>query len=1535
MASDNIRFDVEFSAVGANTLFNEVLTGATGAKKALNDALGGKVVKELLWQIQVDESGAKKLVAIEKERYTAVDQLTKLQEKANSLQEGSVTSLRQQVNQAKQARDGMVKYASSTDDLNSKLQTVNGAWVVQNQRVKDLQKELNIASASNIWEKLAAEYNLGGLAAAGRQVSELVNVFQSVSIIVGQVIGSVNTLFDSLQKLQSIKLTFEGIGAGGEVSKVFSESSRIALGLGVSLNTVREAFQQLSPVVLATGGSMDDVSGITESLSSRFVTFGLSADKSRRVMNAVIQAFGKGKLMAEELTQQISEADPAFRTDLASAIGVTVQELNEMVKAGEITNSVLLEAIPLMGKSASLFGQLGNSALSAAQSFREGNVTVEQTRSQLNNLNQLNLEKLAVIFQPFLASIFEVTAVLVDFGTALTNSQGFTTFANFVNNLASQLSSVIQVAAKVVVAIGSITQPIFGAVNAIDGLTKKFVGFELIAGSLALLITGKLVVALGGLAVSGAVGAAIGGINAITAVIGLLNGGAMLNLIKTIGVSILAFVGLGKATQSQSASDIAAVATTKAREAASKSLTVQLIAQTVASTAAGKAIGAIPPFPPSLGASGAAALGGTATQIGNVAKATTEATAKTGAWSKALDGLKVAWSSLPKNPVAIVAATVALVVGGAALLAYNGLTKEAGIETKRFQDELKKIDANAKKATESLSSTTKGTDDFKERLANLQEQARSFKWTDLLPGPELWRNVRFDELIKGANQAYGIIEQRTKDVSNAVKGYNSQLDQSGIIGAKVAIQIGAAEQANQLLLDQTIKKRGDLIAEVERSGEVQSRETVAQLAGYDKVVQALEANKLKIQEIKAEAGGKGIVIDVTTVDAEKVITGITDKIKAAQAKITVTTDTTELQNAVEEVNGFKRLLDFIQQDPIQIRFDLQFEDQLAALESGLKIAGAYITNLQAQQELQTSLTGFAKSQLDYTLSRKEAEFSILKDRISGEQESLKTRIANDQEVLKNRLAQQQQQLKDQKASDEDILQNKLQGDAKLLGLKKAGEQEILNAKLAGEAKILAAEQEQKRIKEEKAQIEKDAILARAAALPAIQKAEQASLEITQRMALLELEQLQTKQEGAILEQKILGLKLEQQRLTTTDPNTIAILDLQIAKNKELEENLGLQLAITNQRISAQGVLNGIQQDTLTKQQQAVAVALQAEGAALGLKFQVQGVASAVDLTNDRLRVVNGQLSTQQQAVVGVINGVEILGSRWVPVNQSVQNVSGSLGVLTNQIKNAPAIDIKSEPLREDLEEAGAAAGGLGGAIGGASGPAGEISSRMGDASSSMIDGAGAAVSMAGSLSNGAGSADILSGSLSDGAGEAGRIVSYLDSIDGRTITVKVVGIEGRWAGGPTEGGQTYRINELGQEGFMTKSGKITPIRKPKNALWKAPSSGMVIPAHIMANLEAPSGKIKAKTGNIPIGGSGNQLAKIGRMIQAGNSSGSTASSSSSSALREMAVVQGYQAREIGKLSRAVAKLAEKDWNVNVGVRNTGGTAYLDALNRRM
>jgi len=64
------------------------------------------------------------------------------------------------------------------------------------------------------------------------------------------------------------------------------------------------------------------------------------------------------------------------------------------------------------------------------------------------------------------------------------------------------------------------------------------------------------------------------------------------------------------------------------------------------------------------------------------------------------------------------------------------------------------------------------------------------------------------------------------------------------------------------------------------------------------------------------------------------------------------------------------------------------------------------------------------------------------------------------------------------------------------------------------------------------------------------------------------------------------------------------------------------------------------------------------------------------------------------------------------------------------------------------------------------------------------------------------------------------------------------GPEARFAGGSVSGGTTYTVNELGTEGFMSASGRMTEIKVPAWGQWRAPSSGTVIPAHIWKGIKA-------------------------------------------------------------------------------------------------
>lgn len=96
------------------------------------------------------------------------------------------------------------------------------------------------------------------------------------------------------------------------------------------------------------------------------------------------------------------------------------------------------------------------------------------------------------------------------------------------------------------------------------------------------------------------------------------------------------------------------------------------------------------------------------------------------------------------------------------------------------------------------------------------------------------------------------------------------------------------------------------------------------------------------------------------------------------------------------------------------------------------------------------------------------------------------------------------------------------------------------------------------------------------------------------------------------------------------------------------------------------------------------------------------------------------------------------------------------------------------------------------------------------------------------------------------------------------------------------------------------------INAPSGGTWRAPSSGVVVPAGITAELQA--------RGALPV--------RAARLTGGG------------SAIAEQAAVGAQQAVVLGKLEQAVDRLAAREWNVNVTMRQgPTGSQVIRHLNR--
>ncbi len=102
------------------------------------------------------------------------------------------------------------------------------------------------------------------------------------------------------------------------------------------------------PALRAVGATSEETDKFVASVSARTQTLGLNTEQSGRLLEAFAQVLSKGKLQAEELNQQISELDGAFRTQFADALGVTTEALNELISQSQITADIFVKTVNKM-----------------------------------------------------------------------------------------------------------------------------------------------------------------------------------------------------------------------------------------------------------------------------------------------------------------------------------------------------------------------------------------------------------------------------------------------------------------------------------------------------------------------------------------------------------------------------------------------------------------------------------------------------------------------------------------------------------------------------------------------------------------------------------------------------------------------------------------------------------------------------------------------------------------------------------------------------------------------------------------------------------------------------------------------------------------------------------------------------------------------------------------------------------------------------------------------------------------------------------
>jgi len=157
--------------------------------------------------------------------------------------------------------------------------------------------------------------------------------------ILGRKLFNISKNFDSMRyALEAItKTTWDYNGATQFLL-------RLSRDFGVELQSTTNRYVKFLAAAKQTGLTLKDTENIFRSLTKAGAVLGLKTDELRGIYLALEQMLSKGKITTEELRRQLGERLPGAMGIMASAIGVTIPELDKMMKKGQVLSAEVLPA---------------------------------------------------------------------------------------------------------------------------------------------------------------------------------------------------------------------------------------------------------------------------------------------------------------------------------------------------------------------------------------------------------------------------------------------------------------------------------------------------------------------------------------------------------------------------------------------------------------------------------------------------------------------------------------------------------------------------------------------------------------------------------------------------------------------------------------------------------------------------------------------------------------------------------------------------------------------------------------------------------------------------------------------------------------------------------------------------------------------------------------------------------------------------------------------------------------------------------------
>lgn len=144
-------------------------------------------------------------------------------------------------------------------------------------------------------------------------------------------------IFTAGMQSEQMKRAFTEIAGGSrEAAKELNFLRDVSDRLGQNFWDLQGSYKSLLAASKSTALAGAQTRDIFESITRASATLGLSTDKTKLILYATEQMMSKGKITAEELRRQMGDNLPGAFSTAAVAMGVSMRQLDAMMKKGEL-----------------------------------------------------------------------------------------------------------------------------------------------------------------------------------------------------------------------------------------------------------------------------------------------------------------------------------------------------------------------------------------------------------------------------------------------------------------------------------------------------------------------------------------------------------------------------------------------------------------------------------------------------------------------------------------------------------------------------------------------------------------------------------------------------------------------------------------------------------------------------------------------------------------------------------------------------------------------------------------------------------------------------------------------------------------------------------------------------------------------------------------------------------------------------------------------------------------------------------------------